>query len=247
MAIVEVLNLGKSFLLEASQPTSFKREMLNQIRRGQQQDRSYFQALHDISFNIEKGEIVGLIGPNGAGKSTLLKILSGIYPASCGSWRIDGKIAALLELGTGFCPDLSGRENIFLNASLFGFTNREIAGLLPAILDFSELGGWIEEPLKHYSSGMLMRLGFSIATHLQRDILFVDEIMTVGDMNFQRKCKEKIKTLTESGSTILFSSHIFEDTSELCDRVIYLDHGEIAAIGKPAEVIEAYLHSANQG
>jgi len=200
-----------------------------------------FQAMKNVSFVLPQGGILGVIGDNGAGKSTLLKLLTGTLTPSSGHIVKRGRIAALLELGTGFHPDLSGRQNIYLNASLLGLTEEEIKQREPDIIAFSELEEFIDRPIKTYSSGMYVRLAFSIATSVDPDILIIDEALSVGDAHFQKKCIERMMQFKEHGKTILFCSHSLYLVRELCDQTIWLEHGKMRQIGESAEVISAYL------
>lgn len=199
-----------------------------------------FDALTDVSFSIEKGEVIGIIGHNGAGKSTLLKIISGILKPTEGSIEVHGNIVPMLELGSGFDYDLTGRENIFLNGAILGYSEEFLKEKYDEIVAFSELGKFIEIPIRNYSSGMLMRLAFSVATVVNPDILIVDEILAVGDANFQAKSKARMMELMGGGTTVLFVSHSIEQIREMCDRVIWLDHGHVKMIGETNEVCDRY-------
>jgi lipopolysaccharide transport system ATP-binding protein len=199
-----------------------------------------FPALESVSFEVEKGETVGIIGQNGAGKSTLLKLLCGVTTPSSGSLSIDGTIASILELGTGFHPDFSGRDNAALNAAILGLTAAEVRERLPAILEFSELGSFIDRPVKTYSSGMYMRLAFSVAVNVDPDILVIDEALAVGDGHFQKKCIDKIRDFQEAGRTILFCSHALYYVSSICRRTLWLDHGRVMRYGPSLDVVHEY-------
>src|SRR6185436_17822505 len=199
-----------------------------------------FWAVRDVSFAVEKGEAVGIIGHNGAGKSTILKLLSNITTPTSGEIMINGRLAALIEVGSGFHPELSGRENIYLNGSILGMTRREITKKLDDIIEFAGVRDFIDTTVKRYSSGMYVRLGFSIAAHLDPDILLLDEVLAVGDASFQRKCIQRITELKKNGTTIVFISHDLRAVQQLCDRVILLKKGQIEADGDPAETIELY-------
>lgn len=201
-------------------------------------------ALRDVSFEIRRGEALGIVGPNGAGKSTLVKLLSGITAPSAGEIEIVGRLASLVEVGAGFQPELTGRENVFLNGMILGMSRREIAGKLPHIVEFAEIGDALDAPVKHYSSGMFVRLGFAIAAHLDADILLLDEILAVGDLAFQTRCFDRIEELRHAGKTIVLVSHDLSAVERICGRALLLDHGGIVARGNPHEVIEAYLSSA---
>ncbi len=203
-----------------------------------------FWALKDINFTVEKGEAIGIIGANGAGKSTLLKILSRITPPTTGEIKMRGKIASLLEVGTGFHPELTGRENIFLNGAILGMTKKEISAKFNNIVEFSGVAKFIDTPVKRYSSGMYVRLAFAVAAHMEPDILIVDEVLAVGDAEFQKKCLGKMDEVTKTaGRTILFVSHNMAAIQNLCKRCVLLEGGEIKMIGEAKEVVERYLNS----
>ncbi len=199
-----------------------------------------FPALEGVSFEVERGETVGIVGQNGAGKSTLLKILTGVARPSSGALKTDGTIASILELGTGFHPEFSGRDNAALNAAILGLSPAEIRERLPAILEFSELGTFLDRPVKTYSSGMYMRLAFSVAVNVNPDILVIDEALAVGDGHFQKKCIDKIREFQEAGKTILFCSHALYYISSICNRVLWLDQGRVMAFGPALDVVHAY-------
>jgi ABC-type polysaccharide/polyol phosphate transport system ATPase subunit len=203
-----------------------------------------FWALRDVSFQVRRAEALGIIGPNGAGKSTILKLLSNITTPSAGEITIRGRLSALIEVGSGFHPELTGRENVYLSGSILGMRRREISQNLASIVSFAGVEEFIDTPVKRYSSGMYLRLGFSIAAHLRPDILLLDEVLAVGDAAFQAKCFSRIAELKESGVTIVFISHDLSAIALLCDRVILVDHGRITAEGRPDDVIKRYEHSA---
>ena len=199
-----------------------------------------FWALKDVSFEVFKGEVVGIIGRNGSGKSTLLKIIAGLFRPTEGSVRVQGSIVPMLELGSGFDPELTGRENVFLNGAILGYSKEFLKERFPEILEFSELGDFINMPLKTYSSGMMMRLAFSVATIVEPEILIVDEILAVGDEAFQKKSRSKMMELMGGGTTVLYVSHSLEQIRELCNRVIWLDSGKIVMQGAAEDVCDAY-------
>jgi lipopolysaccharide transport system ATP-binding protein len=210
--------------------------------RSKKNDTDWVWALEDIDFSVEKGEVLGIVGRNGAGKSTLLKILSKITAPTKGEIEVHGRIASLLEVGTGFHPDLSGRENIYLNGAILGMRKNEIKSKLDSIIDFSGVEGYIDTPVKRYSSGMKMRLGFAVAAFLEPDILIVDEVLAVGDAEFQKKCLGKIKNVSsDEGRTVLFVSHNLGAVKNLTTRCIMLEHGKMVSEGEPGKVIEDYL------
>jgi ABC-type polysaccharide/polyol phosphate transport system ATPase subunit len=205
-----------------------------------------FWALKDVSFDVPRGQALGIIGHNGAGKSTILKLLSRITTPSVGEIMINGRLSALIEVGSGFHPELTGRENIYLNGSILGMMRREITKKLDSIVTFAELRQFIDTPVKRYSSGMYVRLGFSIAAHLNPDILLLDEVLAVGDAAFQQKCIERITELKQGGKTIVFISHDLRAVQKLCDRVILLNRGQVEADGDPAETIALYQNMSQQ-
>jgi len=202
--------------------------------------KSDFWALKDISFDVEKGEVLGVIGRNGAGKSTLLKIISRITHPTQGRFIIDGRVSSLLEVGTGFHPELTGRENIFLNGTILGMRKKEINAKFDEIVDFSGVEKFLETPVKHYSSGMYVRLAFSVAAHLEPDILIIDEVLAVGDAAFQKKCLSKMKNVAELGRTVMFVSHNMLAVRELCSSCMLLDRGKLVENGDVTEVIQGY-------
>jgi lipopolysaccharide transport system ATP-binding protein len=203
-----------------------------------------FWALRDVSFSIRRGEIVGIIGHNGAGKSTLLKVLSRITEPTSGSGEIYGRVGSLLEVGTGFHPELTGRENIYLNGAIIGMRREEIRRYFDAIVDFAEVDKFIDTPVKRYSSGMYVRLAFAVSAHLKPEILMVDEVLSVGDLQFQQKCMAYAEELRKSGATVLFVSHNMFSVKAVCNRVLWLAGGEVRADGKPDEVIARYEQSS---
>ncbi len=210
-------------------------EMITRRRR-----HATFPALEDVSFDVERGETAGIIGQNGAGKSTLLKLLCGVTAPTRGTITSRGTIASILELGTGFHPEFSGRDNAALNAAILGLTADEVKRRLPSILDFSELGNFIDRPVKTYSSGMYMRLAFSVAVNVDPDILVIDEALAVGDGHFQKKCIDKIREFQERGKTILFCSHALYYINAICRRTLWLDHGRVMQFGPSADVVHDY-------
>jgi ABC-type polysaccharide/polyol phosphate transport system ATPase subunit len=216
-------------------------QKLSSLRR-----KEDFWALKDVTFDVKRGEALGIIGHNGAGKSTILKLLSRITTPSAGEITINGRLSALIEVGSGFHPELTGRENIYLNGSILGMLRRGITEKLDSIVEFAELQQFIDTPVKRYSSGMYVRLGFSIAAHLEPDILLLDEVLAVGDAAFQQKCLQRISELKQNGTTIVFISHDLRAVQKLCDRVILLKKGKIEADGDPAETIALYQSISQQ-
>lgn len=199
-----------------------------------------FTALDHISFDVQKGDILGFIGFNGAGKSTLLKILAGVLTPTTGSVKVNGSIAPLIEVGAGFDPELTARENIYLNGAILGFSKSFIEKKFDSIIEFAELQDFVNVPVKNFSSGMYARLGFSIATAVQPDILIVDEVLSVGDFRFQQKCEERIRKMIEDGVTILLVSHDMGMIERLCNKVLWLDHGKMRDMGETAKICEKY-------
>lgn len=254
--IIEIKNIGKRYNITHQRggyialrdvlanilknPFRFAKHKAKQIAGLEAKEE--FWALRGVNLRIEKGEIVGIIGHNGAGKSTLLKILTGITPPTEGEVIMHGRVASLLEVGTGFHPELTGRENIFLNGAILGMTKKEIARKFNEIVAFAGVEKFLDTPVKYYSSGMYVRLAFSVAAHMEPDILLVDEVLAVGDAEFQKKCLGKMEEVTQkSGRTILFVSHNMEAVQELCQKTILLESGTIKAAGKTSEVIGTYL------
>lgn len=217
------------------------RDRLASTWRRETNDHDWFWALNNISFKINPGECVGLLGHNGAGKSTLLKILARITPPTRGHAKVAGRVGSLLEVGTGFHSELSGRENIFLNGTILGMRRSEIAAKLDTIVEFSELSAFIDTPVKHYSSGMYARLAFSVAAHLNSDILFVDEVLSVGDAAFQKKCLMQMESAAHTGKTVVFVSHNLGALRTLCNRGIVLENGQIGLDGPIEQALSAYL------
>lgn len=246
-------HVSKKFTLNRQRARSFQELALGLFRRGDanppvdewsEEPSEEFWALQDVSFNVEHGETVGIIGPNGAGKSTALKLISRIIEPTSGRIEVNGRLGALLELGAGFHPDLTGRENIYLNGSILGLSRPEIEHRLDQIIAFAELERFIDAPLKHYSSGMKVRLGFSVAVHIDPEILLLDEVLAVGDQNFQHKCLEHIMEMKRQGVTICFVSHGLGSVRRLCSRAIWLNDGTVQAVGEVDDVVSAYLRYA---
>ncbi len=250
--IIQVEGLGKSYTLKHQKRESYTalRDVITDRARSlfkptvQQASTSEFWALKDLSFQIGQGDRVGIIGRNGAGKSTLLKILSRIVDPTTGRVTIDGRLASLLEVGTGFHPELSGRENIYLNGAILGMSRSEISSKFDEIVDFAGVDRFLDTPVKRYSSGMYVRLAFAVAAHLEPEILVVDEVLAVGDAEFQRKCLGKMKEVSMGGRTVLFVSHNMAAIQNLCNTAIYLKHGQLVTQGPTAEVINTYLKDA---
>ena len=252
--VIRVENLCKRYILghQRSKDDGFRHVIEDAIRAPlkwlrtrrelQRQQNEEFWALTDVSFDINQGDVVGIIGRNGAGKSTLLKILSRITEPTSGRISIDGRVASLLEVGTGFHPELTGRENIFLNGAILGMSRVEIKRRFDEIVAFSEVEKFLDTPVKRYSSGMYVRLAFSVAAHLEPEILIVDEVLAVGDAQFQTKCMGKMNEVARGGRTVLFVSHSMIAVRNLCDRCIMLEKGRVKAIGTTNHVISSFMH-----
>lgn len=236
MNVIEFKNVSKSFH-RAVGKRLLRHYIEDLLGRS---DPNSFQALQNVSFSVAPGESVALVGSNGAGKSTLLSLVTRLAPPTSGEVIINGRVAALLELGAGFHPDLTGRENITLNASLLGFTRQQARELYGTIVDFAELHDFIDEPLRTYSNGMMLRLAFAVAVNLDPQILIIDEVLAVGDQQFQAKCLDKIYEIRNQGRTILCVSHANSIIQNLCNRAIWLDHGQLIMDGPVADVIRAY-------
>ena len=233
---IELVNVKKKFKIYADKGNSMKDKMLF-WKRNRYEDH---WVLDDISFSIQKGEAVGLIGRNGCGKSTTLKLINKIMYPTDGKVKVNGRVSSLLELGAGFHPDMTGRENIYTNASIFGMTKKEIDEKIDDIIAFSELDEYIDNPVRTYSSGMLARLAFSVACIVEPEILIVDEILSVGDADFQEKSRARMMDLMTGGTTVFFVSHSLKQIREMCNKVVWLEHGKIQAIGKTEEICNMY-------
>ena len=241
MQVIKTENLSKQYVLGSRQPDSIREMLTGLFDRAEPKHTIW--ALRDVTFSVNDGERLGLIGHNGAGKSTLLKILSRITKPTSGNASISGRVGSLLEVGTGFHSDLSGRENIYMNGAILGMKRAEIKRKFDEIVDFSEIEEFLDTPVKHYSSGMYMRLAFSVAAHLDPEILIVDEVLAVGDISFQRKCLRKMRDVGESGRTVVFVSHDMASIGRLCNRAIALDYGTIVNDGPANDVVREYVAS----
>ena len=234
---IDVNHVTKTFKLYSDKPQTLKERLV----RGWKNKTEERVVLKDINIEIAKGETVALIGVNGSGKSTLLKLMTKIIYPNKGTLKTYGKLTSLLELGAGFHPDFTGRENIYFNAAIFGLTKKEIDDRLQSIIEFSELGDFIDSPVRTYSSGMYMRLAFSVAINVDAEILLIDEILAVGDQHFQDKCFAKLEELAKSNMTIVIVSHSLDSIKKLCNRAIWINEGKVAMDGKCSEVIDEYL------
>ncbi len=238
--LVVFTRVSKRFAIRHEAQRSFQSTFIRLFHREKRTSQTFWP-LRDISFRVNRGDCYGLIGRNGSGKSTLLKLISGILVPTAGQITTRGRIASLLELGAGFHPELTGRENIFLNGSVYGLSRSQIRTRLDQIIDFAELGDFIDVPIKHYSSGMYVRLGFAIAIHVEPDLLLVDEVLAVGDAEFQTKCLDSIQKFRNQGGTLLLVTHDLGTVQSLCNRAAWLDNGYLRAQGQPTDVVMAYL------
>ena len=236
--MIEVENVSMHFRMANDRVTSIKEYLIRLMKRNL--DFSEFIALENVSFNVQKGEVLGLIGHNGAGKSTILKVISGILKPTAGHVRLRANVVPMLELGSGFDLEMTGRENIFLNGAILGYSEEFLNEKYQQIIDFSEIGQFIDMPLRNYSSGMVARLAFSIATVVEPEILIVDEVLSVGDAAFQEKSKNRMMELMGGGTTVIFVSHSLPQIREMCDRVVWLDHGQVKMFGDTQLVCDAY-------
>ena len=247
--IIEIHNLSKSYKIGEKREIyySLRDEIVKLAKKpikwikGQKDNKKDFWALQDINFSVNKGEVIGIIGRNGAGKSTLLKVLSRITPPTKGHAIIRGRVSSLLEVGTGFHLELKGRENIYLTGAILGMTKKEIDSKFDEIVEFSEIGEFLDTPVKRYSSGMYVRLAFAVAAHLEPEVLFIDEVLAVGDYKFQKKCLQKMSKVSQEGRTVLFVSHNMSSVARLCSRSILLEKGELIMEGPTLNVIEKYI------
>lgn len=247
--VIEIHNLSKNYKIGEKREIyySLRDEMVKLAKKpirwlkGQKDSKKDFWALQDINFSVNKGEVIGIIGRNGAGKSTLLKVLSRITPPTKGHAIIRGRVSSLLEVGTGFHPELKGRENIYLTGAILGMTKKEIDSKFDEIVKFSEIEEFLDTPVKRYSSGMYVRLAFAVAAHLEPEVLFVDEVLAVGDYKFQKKCLQKMSKVSQEGRTVLFVSHNMASVANLCTRSILLEKGRLIAEGPTSDIIEKYI------
>lgn len=243
MNAVEVEHVSIRFNLASEQVSSLKEYLIKLTKK--QLLFTEFYALQDISFTLPKGESLGIVGVNGSGKSTLLKVIAGIYMPYQGSVRVSGVIAPLIELGAGFDGELTARENIFLNGALFGYDRFYMQERFEEIIDFAELWEFVDVPVRNYSSGMAARLGFAVATMVKPEILICDEILSVGDARFQKKCRKKMDDMLSGGTTLLFVSHSTDQVKSICSRAIFLEHGKMKMEGNSKEVCDYYLQTIN--
>lgn len=242
-AVITFEHVYKSFPMYGHLTGGFKNLLFNLPKALREMRTHQFESLHDLSFEIKQGEAVGFIGRNGAGKSTTLGLIAGVLRPTRGLVKVQGRISPLLELGGGFHPDLSGRENIHLNGILLGLSNKTVKAKTPAIIDFAELGEFIDQPVRSYSSGMMARLGFAVVAHLEPEILLIDEVLAVGDAAFQKKCAAKIQDFKKAGVTIILVSHNTSDVSTLCDRAIWIENHRIRRQGPAVDITSEYIES----
>jgi len=240
--MIDIENVSMKFNLGMEKNYSLKQAFINFLKF-KKQKKNYFYALDNINLNVKKGEVVGFVGSNGAGKSTLLKVVAGVMKPTTGKVIISGNICPMIELGAGFDMELTARENVFLNGAVLGYTKEFIEKKFDEIVEFSELNEFLDVPLKNFSSGMIARLAFSVATLVEPEILIVDEILSVGDMSFQKKSGDKMRKMINDGTTVLFVSHSLTQIESLCTRVVWLEHGKIQLVGDPKTVCQKYKES----
>lgn len=241
--MIKIKNVSMKFNLGIENDNSMKMMFIRLFDRKKRVKKGYFWALKEINFNIKKGEVVGIVGSNGAGKSTLLKIVSGVYKPTEGTVEVNGKISPMIELGAGFDGELTARENIYLNGAILGYSKEFIDTKFDEIVEFSELKDFLNVPVKNFSSGMTAKLAFSISTIVEPEILIVDEILSVGDIRFQAKSKNKMMSMIKGGTTVLYVSHSLASIRDLCTKVIWLDHGKMVMAGNTKKVCDAYYKS----
>lgn len=244
--MIDIKDVTMKFDMGIEKGFSFKQLFINmldpKLRKSRKKEKSYFLALDDVSFHVDPGEVIGLIGSNGAGKSTLLKVVSGVMKPTKGKVVTNGSIAPMIELGAGFDAELTARENIYLNGAVLGYSKAFIDEKFDEIVEFSEMKDFLDVPIKNYSSGMTAKLAFAIATIVDPEILIVDEILSVGDIKFQEKSRNKMMSMINGGTTVLYVSHSIDSIKELCNRVVWLEHGKVQMIGDAVEVCDAYYY-----
>ncbi len=240
MPAIQFQSVSKRYILHHQRPQSFQELLVNTIQR-RNGEREEFWALRDVSFEVGHGESFGIVGLNGSGKSTVLKLVSHIVQPTAGQVRVDGRVAALIELGAGFHPDLTGRENVYLLGSIMGLGSKQMDQRLEAIVGFAELEQFIDTPVKHYSSGMYMRLGFATAINVDADIFLMDEVLAVGDQRFQEKCLQAIESFKHRGLTVVIVSHDLSLVERFCPQALLLQHGQVMSYGRTQDVLDSYL------
>lgn len=241
--MIKVDNVSMKFNLGIEKNFSIKLFFINLFKRKQKKEKQEFWALNEVSFEVKKGEVIGFIGSNGAGKSTMLKVIAGVMKPTKGKVNVYGNICPMIELGAGFDPDLTARENIYLNGAVLGYSKEFIEQKFDEIVEFSELRDFLDVPVRNFSSGMTARLAFSIATVVEPEILIVDEILSVGDIAFQQKSEEKMKNMIGGGTTVLFVSHSLAQIAKICDKAVWLEHGKVKKIGLAKEICDEYAQS----
>ena len=239
---IQIVSVSKAFTIRHNKADSLKSKFIGTFHKRYREQRETLWALRDVTFNVSSGEVFGLIGRNGSGKSTLLKVIAGIYPPTHGKVEVPKgtRVGAMIELGVGFHPELTGRENIFLGASIHGLSRKQIEEIYNPVVEFSELDGFMDTPIKNYSSGMHARLGFALAVNLKPEVLLIDEVLAVGDEAFQKKCMDQIEKFRAEDKTIIFVSHSAETVRDICDRACVLDHGSMFFLGRADEAINRY-------
>ncbi len=238
--MIRIKNVSMKFNMDIEKDFSMKQAFINFFTKKKKKKTEYFWALKNVTFSVNKGDVVGLIGSNGAGKSTLLKVVSGVMKPTSGKVEVDGVISPMIELGAGFDQNLTARENIYLNGAILGYSKKFLDSKFDEIVEFSELKDFLDVPVKNFSSGMTAKLAFSIATIVDPEILIVDEILSVGDLRFQEKSKNKMMEMIKGGTTVLYVSHSLESIKDLCNKVVWLDHGQVVKIGDTKEICDEY-------
>ena len=237
--MIRIKNVSMKFNMDIEKDFSIKQAFIN-LFTGKKKKNEYFWALKNVTFSVNKGDVVGLIGSNGAGKSTLLKVVSGVMKPTSGKVEVDGVISPMIELGAGFDQNLTARENIYLNGAILGYSKKFLDSKFDEIVEFSELKDFLDVPVKNFSSGMTAKLAFSIATIVDPEILIVDEILSVGDLRVQEKSKNKMMEMIKGGTTVLYVSHSLESIKDLCNKVVWLDHGQVVKMGDTKEICDEY-------
>lgn len=241
--VIHIENVALAFRIGRNRVGTMKEHVINAMKGNTVYDQLW--ALKEVSFDVHAGEVLGVIGPNGAGKSTLMKIIAQVLPPTSGRIRVTGSIAPMIELGAGFNSEMTGYDNIVLYGTLLGRDPKEMRERVSPIADWAELNDFIDTPIRNYSSGMLARLGFAVATDLRPDILVVDEVLSVGDESFQRKSSERIEAMMHAGTSVVLVSHVLDTVTSMADRVVWLDHGRVVEIGSPTEVVQRYRDTAS--
>ena len=241
--MIRIKNVSMKFNMDIEKDFSIKQAFINFFTKKKKKKTEYFWALKNVTFSVNKGDVVGLIGSNGAGKSTLLKVVSGVMKPTSGKVETDGVISPMIELGAGFDQNLTARENIYLNGAILGYSKKFLDSKFDEIVEFSELKDFLDVPVKNFSSGMTAKLAFSIATIVDPEILIVDEILSVGDLRFQEKSKNKMMEMIKGGTTVLYVSHSLQSIKDLCNKVVWLDHGQVVKMGNTEEICDEYYKS----